>query len=281
MKNVLLIGAGVSSTDIAKEISHSANTIYQTSRGGMFDLPAKILPENAIRIGDIASFEAPSINLSQDSANLSSEKPIPLEIRLKSGQKLCGIHRVILATGYHMSYPFLRQYHNDDIAAQNADDRVIVTYGSQMHNLHKDIFYIPDPSLTFVGVPYYTATFTLFEFTAMAISAVFSGRAKLPPIELMRKEYAAKLERLGVGRQFNSLKDLEVEYVDELLDWLNSDAKALGLDTTLKGHTPEWHEARKALVARMQSLFGGGPGGNDGATPAAQSGPLQTLGNCG
>ena len=39
----------------------------------------------------------------------------------------------------------------------------------QTHNLHKDIWYIPDPTLAFVGVPYHVATFSLFEFKSFRL----------------------------------------------------------------------------------------------------------------
>lgn len=57
-QNVLLIGAGVSSLDIAREISTTAKSIYQVSRGGIFDLPTSFLPPGATRIsGEVRAFE--------------------------------------------------------------------------------------------------------------------------------------------------------------------------------------------------------------------------------
>jgi MFS transporter, ACS family, pantothenate transporter len=57
-----------------------------------------------------------------------------------------------------------------------------------VRNLHKDIFYIPDPSVVFVEVPYFTAIFTLFEFRALAATAELSDVPSLSAEDIMRQE---------------------------------------------------------------------------------------------
>ncbi|KAF1986877.1 pantothenate transporter [Aulographum hederae CBS 113979] len=252
-KNVLLVGAGTSSADIARELGSIANRIFQSSRNGLFDFPSSMLPDNGIRIGKIQCFHLPR----RDSARaerFDDQKPIPAVITLKSGQSLCEIDTVILCTGYHMSLPFLSSLHEDEVPVEKANDTLLVTDGTQIHNLHKDIFYIPDPSLAFVGVPYFTATFTLFEFQAIVLAAVFTGKASLPGEDFMRKEYRARVGKKGYGKQFHSLRGAEVEYVDDLLQWINNEAERRKLPQT-DGHSPEWHEARKEQTERIQRLF--------------------------
>ena len=248
-RNVLLIGASVSSTDIARELGPVANTIYQSHRNGAFDLPASILPENALRIAEVVSFDNPK----SDTTIVNDYDPLPVTVTLKSGQTLCGIHDIIICTGYHITVPFLPELHSDDTPAAEASPTVLVTDGTQLHNLHKDIFYIPDPSLLFIGVPYFTATFTLFEFQAMVAAKVIAGKVKLPNEAAMRKEYEERVALKGHGKAFHSLREREVEYVNELLGWANPQ-----LDTKLLGHTESWHEARAALIARMKAMFADG-----------------------
>ena len=222
------------------------------SRGGAFELPASLLPSNATRVGEIESFEN---FLEADQALESDSHSLPWRVFLKEGQALTDIHRVIICTGYHISLPFLKNYHSDDTPVAEANDTVLVTDGTQVHNLHKDCFYIPDPSLVFIGIPYYTANFTLFEFQAMAVAAVLSNQASLPPQEEMRKEYQERVRRKGVGRSFHSLKDQEVEYVNELLTWINQDRAKFGL-VPIEGHTPAWHVANIDRQQRMRQIFG-------------------------
>ena len=145
-KNVLLVGAGVSSKDIANDIGNIAKQTFQSSRGGMYDLPSHMLPENAFRAGGVQQFGDLSSTAS------SNEGSLPGTVALTDGRKLCDIDYVILCTGYHASLPFMRQYHADEVLPEDADDEVLITNGQLKHNLHKDIWYIRDPTMAFVGV---------------------------------------------------------------------------------------------------------------------------------
>ncbi|KAJ5770086.1 uncharacterized protein N7511_002137 [Penicillium nucicola] len=249
-KNVLLLGGGVSSLDIAKEISKTANKIYQSTRNGAFDLPETALPEKTQRIGEVASF-----NISP-STSPSSTSHLPLTVTLKSGESLEGIDTIVLCTGYQMSLPFLPQYNNHAISAPEANETVLVTDGAQIHNLHDDIFYIPDPTLAFVGIPFYTATFSLFEFQALAVTAFLSGTAQLPSTAVLRAEYETRLREKGYGRSFHSLKDQEEPYVVKLMDWVNAGRAVCGL-SAIEGHTQTWIAEKIAMRERFRLLFAG------------------------
>lgn len=161
---------------------------------------------------------------------------------------------MILCTGYHLTLPFLPEHHADCVPAEHADDKVLVTDGTMFHNLHRDIFYISDPSLAFVGVPFFTATFTLFEFQAMVVAKVVAGLAELPGEGEMRREYAERVREKGVGKGFHSLRDREVEYVDGLLGWVNADLEKKGKGR-LEGHTRKWRVAREVMTERIRKLF--------------------------
>lgn len=156
-----------------------------------------------------------------------------------------------------MALPFLRRLHEDDTVPSEASETVLVTNGEQLHNLHKDIFYIPDTTLLFVGVPYFTATFTLFEFQALVVAQVLSGRADLPDEETMRKEYKERVIQKGFGKPFHSLRGVEVEYVNELLSWVNTQGEARGAKR-IEGHTELWHQAKEEFNERMKKIFEGG-----------------------
>ncbi len=164
------------------------------------------------------------------------------------------IDQVILCTGYHFSHPFLPDLHEDDTLPQDASDTVLVTDGTQMHNLHKDIFYIPDPTLSFVGVPFYTATFTCFEFQAIAVAAVLSGRAWLPREEEMREEYRRRVETKGYGRAFHSLRDQQVAYANELLEWINGQAETTGAER-VEGYSAKWIEEDGLKLQKMRRMW--------------------------
>ncbi|EYE98611.1 putative FAD dependent oxidoreductase [Aspergillus ruber CBS 135680] len=247
-KNVLLIGGAVSAIDIAKEISTQVETIYQSTRNGKFDISASMLPENGVRISEIARYEI------LDNSDVPDDKPLPLKVHLKSGQELCGLDQIIICTGYQFTLPFLPNYHDDKLTSGEANETILITDGTQAHNLHKDIFYIPDPTLAFIGVPFYTATFTLFEFQGITAANVLSGIASLPSESAMRQEYNERVNKKGHGKQFHSLKDVEEDYVNSLLNWINRPRAEKGLGP-IEGHTETWHEAKKAQRERLGAFF--------------------------
>lgn len=249
-KNVLVIGAGVSSTDICRELGDVANEIWQSSRGGEYDLLPSMLPDNCTRIGSIAGFSPLG-----STPDLGDNDTLPGSVLLSSGETINDIHHIILGTGYHMSYPFLAPYHADDLLPEHATDTTLVTTGQVTHNLHKDIFYIPDPTLAFIGVPYHVATFSLFEFQAMAVAAIYSGSAVLPEEKEMREEYEDRVKRKGVGRRLHSLKDDEGEivYAREMIGIVNQGRKE---EDKVEGHTKEWFEAYQRRLVRMKERRG-------------------------
>ncbi|KAJ9652079.1 hypothetical protein H2198_008665 [Neophaeococcomyces mojaviensis] len=259
-KNVLIIGAGVSSCDIAKEINIVGGRVFQSSRGGIYDLPASMLPASATRIPGISSFILPT---SSQNKLPTPNQPIPGRILLTNGQELTNIHHIILATGYITSYPFLPTKHSDTKTAHEADDHILVTReGTMVHNLHKDIFYIPDPTLSFIGIPYHISTFSLFDFQAQVVARIYAGRARLPSQTAMRAEYSARVKQKDLGREFHSLRasGAEIEYVRDLVDWMNEDLSDGG--EAMVGHTEEWHVAhrkqREMLAERLGADFGQG-----------------------
>ena len=256
-QNVLIIGAGVSSTDMARELGGVAKTVFQSSRGGPYDLSSHLLPDNAARVAGIHSFEG----LTTSESLPTLETAIPGTVVLTDGTRLCNIHRVILATGYHSSLPFLRSFHNDNISSAEADDRVLITDGLQTHNLHKDIFYIPDPTLAFIGIPFHTATFSFFEFQAVALAEVLIGRVSLPSKEAMRGEYRERLLRKGAGRPFHSMRGhgQEIGYVKELAEWVNGELQANSKakdGALMRGHSKKWFESYARRLLRLEAFFG-------------------------
>lgn len=259
-QNVLIIGAGVSSTDMARELGTVAKTVYQSSRSGPYDLSSHLLPDNAARVAGIRSFD-PLPPTSDQPSQHRSNAPIPSTVTLTDGTKLCNIHRIILATGYHSSLPFLRPLHADTLTSPQADSRILITDGLQTHNLHKDIFYIPDPTLAFVGIPFHTATFSFFEFQAVALAEVLRGRVPLPSEEDMRTEYLERLQRKGAGRPFHSMRGdgQEIGYVKELMEWVNGKLATDGEPeegVLMQGHSKKWHESYARRLLRLEAFFG-------------------------
>ncbi|KAG5806748.1 hypothetical protein H9Q74_008548 [Fusarium xylarioides] len=231
-KTVGVVGGGASAYDVCRETSDTAKRVIQSTRGGDFDLPPSMFPSSVEHVGEIEKFV-----LEKDEAG-----GVKSRVLLADGKVLDDVDAVVLATGYLTSYPFLAQYHRDDVSADNATRDVLITSeGNMVHNLHKDIFYTEDPTLSFIGVPYYTATFSLFDFQAQVLARVLTGKASLPDIQSLRQEYDQRVTSKGRGRKFHSLAGdgEEIEYVRDLLDWANSSLVSEEIEP-LVGHSKEW-----------------------------------------
>ncbi|GAB1317653.1 Flavin-containing monooxygenase FMO GS-OX-like 4 [Madurella fahalii] len=246
-KTVLLIGGGVSSTDIAKDVGRTAKAIYQSTRNGLHDMPAGALPENGVRVSEVTGIDIPA-----QGKNRSSPNHNPFTVHLKCGRVLHDIDYIIICTGYLFTLPFLPQYNNYNMAPSAASGEVLITDGGQVHNLHRDIFYIPDPSLAFVGIPIFNTIFSLFEFQAIAVATVFSGIVQLPPAEAMAEEYRDRVRRRGYGRLLHALTGDEEAYVSRLINWVNDGRIRCGMPP-VEGHTAAWkHEMELIQQERLK-----------------------------
>ncbi|KAK6828547.1 hypothetical protein PG987_011888 [Apiospora arundinis] len=254
-KNVFIIGAGVSSLDIARESESTAKHIYQSSRGGKFDLPPSLLPSSAQRVAGIKAFVGHEGNTGD--ASLSEDSPIPFEVVLDDGTRLRDVDRVVLGTGYISSYPFLGPLQAPAVPLEEADDQVIITSdGCVTHNLHKDVFYLADPTLAFVGVQYHISTFSLFDFQGEVVARVFSGRAELPAEAAMRREYGLRRDKMALhnsSKEFHSLWGTETDYIDTILGWVNQEAARLGHEA-MKGVDDRWRNDRAEFAKRMKEI---------------------------
>jgi hypothetical protein len=206
-----------------------------------------MFPESIEHVGGIDAFV---LEKNETTGSVKSH------VLMSNGQTLDNVDSVVLATGYITSYPFLQQYHRDDVAVDKATRDILVTSeGNMVHNLHKDIFYTEDPSLSFVGVPYHNVTFSLFDFQAQALARALTGKARLPSRDSMRQEYDERVAIKGRGRKFHSLAGdgEEIQYVQDLLDWANSTLVDNQIEP-LVGPSKEWLDTHTDWKEKMKLL---------------------------
>jgi hypothetical protein len=133
---------------------------------------------------------------------------------------------------------------------------VLVTTGASIHNLYRDVFYIPDPTLAFLGLSINTATFSFFEYQSISIARVFSGRARLPSTDRLRADYTTWRVRHGDPRFVHLLgKEGEKEYVAQTVEWLNAEAKVSGAEP-VQGHSEEWLRVAGQMMERLAARWG-------------------------
>ncbi|WWC67381.1 uncharacterized protein I206_101289 [Kwoniella pini CBS 10737] len=240
-KTVLLVGIGTSGNDIARDLDPYVEKTYMVGRNKLRGPVAYqkqrrmqrfMVPEKAEPVSEIHRFIPPTEGQSIDEA----------EIELTDGRILKGLSEVIFATGYQYSFPFLPSYHQDyqGVRSEKIKKHPLVSDGSGVLNLWRDVFYIPDPTLTFIGLSVNTSAFSFFEYQSISIARVLAGKARIP-IEAKRwADYAELVNEKGEGKFSHLLnRDGERKYVKETVEWLNRDAEWSGSES-IEGHTPEW-----------------------------------------
>ena len=183
----------------------------------MFERSARsLIPDNVHRIPEITEFRTV-----EDASDIS--KAI---ICLTDGTTITGIDHIIFCTGYRFSLPFLTDYEaseSRDISLSNGHlPAPIISDGLQLHNLHRDMLYVQDPTLAFMGVHYEISTFPFFDIQAAALASIFAGRARVPSTHDMQIEYQRRVRECGMGKRFHVLGwKKEEQYIRDLVSWID------------------------------------------------------------
>lgn len=221
-KRVLVVGNSASGFDIASQL-HAVvqQPLFQSIRteGSPIASPSiRVLPE---------------INIF---------KPETAEITFIDGTILHDVDAVIFCTGYLHSLPFI-----------TPPGKPLITNGNRVEGTYKHIFYAADPTLAFVGLATKVVPFPVAQSQASVIARVYSGRLKLPTVDVMRKWERDEIAKRGIGRMFHYHQyPADVDYVDELGKMCDDAAGTGGLDPCRWGEKDRWVRAR---VARMKAAY--------------------------
>ncbi|KAF8127436.1 hypothetical protein EV363DRAFT_1515362 [Boletus edulis] len=228
---VLIVGAGVSGTEISRDINRQARIIYQSFRTHItLESRLRRIPDNTTLVGEIEQF-------------LPIPEGSPIQsgfVKLKNGTILSGIDSLILATGYRLSFPFLPQYYDGATYEPHPGSAPTVSpflpvNGSYIRDLYLEQFYIQDPTLAFLGssdavLPSYLS----LDYTALALAKVWTDTAKLPSGQAMWTWYNKTMEeRGGYGKYFllNPQRlsgNHVVARLAYMIGWLNEAASKYG-----------------------------------------------------
>lgn len=175
-------------------------------------------PENLSQVAEIERFGP------VDRASRAQEAQIFLE----DGTVLEGVDKIVFCTGYLYVFPFIKSTKDlitsdkdsESIGEVNMGERALITDGMQVHNLHKDIFYIYDPTLAFIGIPKGVVTLPFFDVQAMAVAAIFAGTTNLPTVSEMKSEYEEQKAEEGRIPHWLGIS-LERKYVEDIMGWIS------------------------------------------------------------
>ncbi|KZV64546.1 FAD/NAD-P-binding domain-containing protein [Peniophora sp. CONT] len=173
-KTVLIVGASVSGSEIARDIAPHVKKLYISRKDYIWEKlhpfqrrSFKRLPESAFFLPEIASFEP----LEEGVKGIQSGK-----ITFINGSSLEGVDEVILATGYARVNRILAQVSQDTREEQRLRPK---------RNTHWTGHYIPDPTLAFTN----TRPWTTLRYQALGIAKIWEGTARLPNEAELWRQY--------------------------------------------------------------------------------------------
>ncbi|KAJ1548498.1 hypothetical protein HK405_002952 [Cladochytrium tenue] len=273
---VLVVGNGFSAIDVLLAVAPVAHQVYhsvrpaETNSVSRAHLTARI-SKSVVQVPNVRAFHVRQAETAAEPAIQDAE------IELEDGTRLSGVTRVILCTGYLYSHPFLAQLDDSFIAPASSiagfdpsSDKpsqsqplppITCAGGDHLASLYRDIFYVPDPTLAFVGVSLIVATFSFYEFQAIAVARVWAGEADLPPRDEMLKEVEARFERASTeGGTIISAdgkpslrsahvvgREGEIRQVAELVAFVNEGAERYGAPL-VEGHGATYFDSRARAV---------------------------------
>jgi hypothetical protein len=158
---VLIIGSGPSSVDIAKRIGPFVKDLLISTTTGKLDRASS--PNQRI-------FGKVQYLLLQERGVAFGNSSYEFNIDI-----------VLLCTGYQYSYPFI--------------PRLTIEKGRRLCEIWNQMFWIPDSTLTFVGIPRNGATYRIAEVQSAYIARVLACRLTLPPKHIMKQQTDAELRK--------------------------------------------------------------------------------------
>ncbi|KAK9449684.1 uncharacterized protein V1518DRAFT_414379 [Limtongia smithiae] len=179
-KTVVVVGNAASAVDIAFQLAYvPGTTVYKS-----------------VKPGSIARFGIPHPSII-DVDIIERFDPENGLIHLEDGTVLTGVDRVIYATGYMRTLPFLPHINNGP--------HPIVTDGTYFKSLYLHFIYIHDPTLVVLGVPRLGLPYRTSQAQACYIARVWSGRLTLPPLAIQSAFLANMYESVVDPRAYHDL----------------------------------------------------------------------------
>lgn len=174
--NVLLLGSGTSSIDLAQYIIPKANSVTISQRSQSVYEWIKECFE-----------KSPEVDFKP---RIKQFLPKTGEVEFIDGSIKSYSH-IILGTGYHYHWPFLKK--EDEIVKVYHDPESSAPV-NKIGNLFMYAFSTKDNTFATVGIPTVNLMFHNMEYGAIAIAGVFSGAKKLPDMKTQLKWDAARTQ---------------------------------------------------------------------------------------
>lgn len=244
---VLVVGSRSSGTDIAREVSNTATQVCVSDRSyDTSSCPPHLLVKTlqATTSSPVHEEHSDSMRVHPTENEIAAQKKfvhMPGIKRIVSHSSIVEFvdgrtfeaDVIVWATGYLYRYPFLKsipkyeQINEPKLRVLKWGDFKLTEEGDTLvPELFQQLFYIPEPSLVFVGLPYKIAPFSLFRVQALVVAKVFSRKAALPSKQDMYNwlqlfEFNIEQTHGDVRRLYHCLGGVEQHnYLKNLLSWI-------------------------------------------------------------
>lgn len=200
--DVLLLGSGTSSIDLAQYILPKAKSITMSQRSAsVYDWIRECFDQS------------PEIDFKPRIKQLLPETK---QVEFVDGS-IKSFDHIILGTGYHYHWPFLNQ--KEEIV-KVFNEPTSTNPVNKIGNLYMYVFSVVDNTFATVGIPTLNLMFHNMEYGALAIAGVFSGAKKLPDLERQLEWDASRtqIEEPEVPHRFQGfpLDKLDEQLFDHL-----------------------------------------------------------------
>ncbi|KAK7430143.1 monooxygenase [Neonectria magnoliae] len=162
-------------------------------------------------------------------------------VRFANGRVELDIDSVVFCTGFHYSYPFLK----------NVEPAIVVPSGSHADHLWEHILYTSDPTLAFLSVPQRIVPLPISEAQSAVIGRIWSGRLSPPSKEEMDAWVDDQHKVKGEGKAIHVMASAEdVDYINRLhhLSGTATKAPELGLENDGEGKRPPYWDPETRWV---------------------------------
>lgn len=209
-KKVVVVGASVSAMDTIQDIVGVAKLPVVSSQ--------RKTSKPHLYFGDEA-FKHPDVARHMEITRIDSATRT---VYFDDNTSVADVDAIIFGTGFTYSYPFLPSVNSS---------------GGGVKGLYQHIFQISDPTLAYVGAIQAGLTFKVFEWQAVYVARVFSGRAKLPPVTEQKQWEDALLKARG-PRSFAVIHP----HFEEYFETIRSLAGENGCGRRLPKWNPTWEQ---------------------------------------
>lgn len=196
-ETVIVIGGKISAFDIIASLSKTSKVVYNSKRE---QTEIKQNTEGYEKI-----IEKPVITKYKVTENKD------LIVYFSDSTTLVNPDRIIFATGYYFSYPFMTKHYPN------------FSQGLALPQLYSHTIYTKDPLISVIGIPTRAVTFKIFEHQAIYVSAFLAGKFSLPPLSEQIQWCQDRFAKYGNSTLYHSV-------TEEKFDWIRSLIKESGDD---------------------------------------------------